>query len=81
MQFCCLPLTLCPHHYQRDLGSVAMHGQLAVALVHLLETGLVLQAENQDGRVQPGAELERVEGSGEKGGGRYKREDGGRRGR
>lgn len=43
-----------------------MHGQLAVDLVHLLEAGLILQAENQDGCIKPGAELERLVGSGEK---------------
>lgn len=57
-----LELTLGADHYDRDVRAVL--AQLPVALVELLEAGLVLQTEDQDHRVDPAAELQEEEDDG-----------------
>ena len=50
-------LTLRAHHDEGDLGDGPECAELVVVAVHLLEAGLVLQAEHQDHRVHPAGEL------------------------
>lgn len=56
-----LLLTLSADDDDGDVG--ALRTQLAVELIELLETGLVLQAEDQDHRIHPAAELQRNTGT------------------
>lgn len=50
-------LTLGAHDDDWDVWAVST--ELAVELVELLETGLILQTEDQDHRINPAAELEK----------------------
>lgn len=53
-------LTLSADHYDRDV--CAERTELAVELIKLLETGLILQTEDQDHCINPAAELKRGRG-------------------
>lgn len=48
--------TLCADHYDWDVW--AEGAELAVELIELLETGLILQTEDQDDCISPAAELQ-----------------------
>jgi len=55
------PLTLRAHDDERYLSDGPVDTQLVVVPVHLLEAGLVLQAEHQDHGVHPARKLKATE--------------------
>ena len=53
-----MPLTLCAHQYDGDLGCIAKVRHLGVVTVDGVEARLVLQTEDEHDGVDPVSELE-----------------------
>lgn len=57
-------LTLGAHQHEGQLTGAAVAGHPAVVVVHRLEAGLVLEAEDEHDGVHPHGELQRERGEG-----------------